>query len=117
MLYEVITLAIDRQRIEQVIENLLSNAVKFSPQASEIRIEGLATDEGWEVRIIDEGVGMNPEQVSHVFDKFYRADSSDTAVGGLGLGMSIAKQIVDAHGGRIWVESAPGKGTTSYNFV
>jgi len=104
-------LEIDRQRIEQVVENLLSNAVKFSPKASEIRIEGVATNEGWEVRIIDEGIGMNPEQVSHIFDKFYRVDSSDTAVGGLGLGMSIAKQIVDAHGGKIWIESSPGQGT------
>jgi len=104
-------LEIDRQRIDQVVENLLSNAVKFSPKGTEIRIEGVANDEGWEVRIIDEGAGMNPEQVSHVFDKFYRADASNTAAGGLGLGMNIAKQIVDAHGGKIWVESSPGQGT------
>ena len=53
------------------------------------------------------------EQVARVFDKFYRADSSNTAIGGLGLGMSIARQIVENHGGRIWVESAIGKGTTA----
>jgi signal transduction histidine kinase len=55
---------------------------------------------------------MTPEQTARVFDKFYRADAADTAVGGLGLGMSIVRNIVEAHGGRIWVESTPGNGTS-----
>jgi signal transduction histidine kinase len=57
---------------------------------------------------------MTPEQVARVFEKFYRADASDTAVSGLGLGMSIVRNIVEAHGGKIWVESEPGRGTTAH---
>jgi PAS domain S-box-containing protein len=104
-------LDIDRQRINQVLENLLSNAVKYSPKGCEITIEGSVQPQGWEVRVKDKGIGMTPEQVARVFDKFYRADASNTAVGGLGLGMSIAKQVIDAHGGKIWVVSSPGQGT------
>lgn len=55
---------------------------------------------------------MTRDQIDHVFDKFYRADTSDTAVGGLGVGMSLARSIIEAHGGRIWVESEPMRGTT-----
>jgi len=105
------TQRIDRQRINQVLENLLSNAVKYSPAGSAIRIEGMCGPQGWEVRIVDHGIGMTAEQVERVFDKFYRADASNTAVGGLGLGMSIARQIIDEHGGQIQVESRPGEGT------
>ena len=64
-----------------------------------------------EVRIEDHGIGMNPDQLKRVFDKFYRADASDTATQGLGLGMSIVKQIIESHGGSIRVESAAKKGT------
>jgi PAS domain S-box-containing protein len=105
-------LKIDRHRINQVIENLLSNAVKYSPEGKEIVLQGRIGPEGWEVRIIDQGIGMTQEQVDRVFDKFYRADASNTAIGGLGLGMSIVKQIVEVHGGSIRVESAEEKGTT-----
>lgn len=105
-------LLIDRHRINQVLDNLLSNAVKYSPKGSRISIEGRPKKEGWEVRIEDQGIGMNADQISHIFDKFYRADASDTAVSGLGLGMSIVKQLVEAHGGRIWIKSVEGQGTT-----
>jgi len=64
------------------------------------------------VSVADEGIGMTPEQLGRVFEKFYRADNLDTAVSGLGLGMNIAKNIIEAHGGRIWVESTPHRGTT-----
>jgi len=105
---------IDRQRINQVLENLLSNAVKYSGKGSTIRIEGIRQSDGWEIRVKDQGIGMTAEQVERVFDKFYRADASNTAIGGLGLGMSIARQIIDAHNGKIWIESTPGQGTTVY---
>ena len=62
--------------------------------------------------ITNSGVGMNQEQLDRIFEKFYRADASDTAVGGLGLGMSIARKIVQTHGGNIQVESTEGEGTT-----
>lgn len=101
----------DRNRMEQVLENLLSNAVKYSPNGGRIRLTCAPDGDFYRFELADEGVGMTPEQVSRVFDKFYRADASHTAVSGWGLGMSIAKQIVEGHGGRIWVESEPGRGT------
>ncbi len=104
-------LLLDEGKMVQVMENLLSNAVKFSTRGGLIRI--ICEGAGAEVRfsVEDQGIGMTPEQIDRVFDKFYRADTSDTAVGGLGLGMAIVKSIIEAHGGRIWVESKSGKGT------
>ncbi len=106
---EVIT--IDVHRINQVMENLLSNAMKYSPEETSISI--VAEQEGLhcKVAVIDQGIGMTGQQVARIFDKFYRADASNTAIRGLGLGMSIVKQIIEEHGGKIWVESTPGKGT------
>ena len=106
-------LKIDFHRINQVIANLVSNAVKYSSEQTEISVAGKSNADGWTIRIKDQGIGMTSEQVDHIFDKFYRADSSNTAVGGLGLGMGIAKQIVEAHGGSLRVESIEGKGTTA----
>ncbi len=103
---------IDRHRINQALENLLNNAVKYSIEGGEIIIKGRAQKDGWEVSVEDQGVGMNPDQLSRVFEKFYRADASNTAISGLGLGMSIVKQTIEAHGGSIRVESVEGQGTT-----
>lgn len=102
---------IDRHRISQVLDNLLNNAVKYSADNTEIILKGRDLEDGWEIQVEDHGVGMTAEQLDRVFDTFYRADSSDTAVSGLGLGMSVAKQGVEAHGGKIWVESVVGQGT------
>lgn len=105
-------LYIDLAKIGQVMENLFSNAVKYSPKGGAIHID-VVVDQGiCRIAVRDEGIGMLPEQVERVFDKFYRADQSNTAIGGLGLGMAIAKHIVEAHQGRIWVDSLHGKGTT-----
>ncbi len=101
----------DEKKLEQVMDNLLSNAVKFSPQPCQIFVRGHREDGFYLVEVEDRGIGMTPEQVERVFDKFYRVDSSDTAPGGLGLGMSIVKSIVEAHGGTIDVQSTPGQGT------
>lgn len=103
---------IDRHRINQALDNLLGNAVKYSAAGKEIVLRGRADKDGWEVRVEDQGIGMNAEQLERVFEKFYRADASNTAISGLGLGMSISRQIIEAHGGRIRVESAEGEGTT-----
>lgn len=105
------TVMIDRHRIMQVMENLLSNAVKYSAEGKEITLNCVEVSAGWEIQITDQGIGMSDEQLARAFDKFYRADASDTAIGGLGLGMSIAKQIVEAHGGKIELESELNKGT------
>jgi len=103
---------VDRYRINQVLENLLSNAVKYSKPGTAVRLGCRRQGECWEISVADQGIGMTAEQMERVFDKFYRVDSSDTAVGGLGLGMSIAKQIVESHGGSIGLTSALGEGTT-----
>lgn len=108
---EEVAVVADGAKIEQVIDNLLSNAIKYSPQGGRIRISGQPIGSDLQVCVEDEGIGMTPYQIERIFDKFYRADTLDTAIGGLGLGMSIVKSIVEAHHGRIWVESTPGKGT------
>lgn len=108
------TLMVDEHRIRQVLENLLSNAIKYSPKESPVSIVAERDKDHCKVTVIDQGRGMTEEQVARVFDKFYRADASNTAIRGLGLGMSIVKQIIEDHGGTIWVESTQGKGTRVY---
>lgn len=101
----------DREKLQQVIENLISNAIKYSPGGGSIRIGCRKEAEGSLVYVEDQGIGMSTEQAALAFEKFYRVDTSTTGIGGLGLGMSIARDIVEAHGGRIWIESSLGKGT------
>lgn len=105
------TLYLDKGKIVQVFENLLSNAIKFSDSESSIQIMGCTVGDDYQVSVVDKGIGMTPDQAEKVFEKFYRVDASDTAVDGVGLGMNIVKHIVEAHGGRIWVESNLSRGT------
>ncbi len=105
-------LEFDEHRIDQVIENLLSNAIKFSPEQSPITIVAEADYHRCSVTVTDQGIGMSNEQIDRIYDKFYRADTSDTAVRGLGLGMSIVKQIIADHDGTISIESKLGEGTS-----
>jgi signal transduction histidine kinase/ActR/RegA family two-component response regulator len=104
----------DRRRLEQVFFNLLSNALKFTPSGGRIVIEATSADGLVEVHVSDNGAGIAPEFLPYVFDRFRQGDPSRTrSHGGLGLGLSIAKQFVEAHGGSITVESAgPQLGTT-----
>lgn len=104
-------LLFDRDRIAQVLENLLSNAVKYSTPGSTITATIDAIGDNPRVSISDEGIGMSKDEIEHIFDHFYRVDQSDTSIGGLGLGMSIVKQIIQSHGGTIEVASSPGQGT------
>jgi signal transduction histidine kinase len=106
-----VRLPLDAGKIGQVMENLLSNAVKFSPAGGRITISARGSNEEIQVTVADEGIGMRPEQIKQIFDKFYRVDASTTAVSGFGLGMNIVRSIVEAHGGSIWVESEVGRGT------
>lgn len=105
------TIWVDQSKLVQILENLISNAVKFSPAGGLIRISGAVTDTGYRLVVADQGVGMTPEQVERMFDKFYRADHKNTAIEGLGLGMHIIHHIIKAHEGEIRVASKPGKGT------
>lgn len=104
-------LFLDGHKISEVLENLLSNAVKYSPKGGTIRVRAAMFPGYFECSVVDEGIGLAPEDLAKVFEKFYRVDASDTAVRGLGLGLCIAKQIVEAHGGTIHLESEVGKGT------
>ncbi|MCH8326120.1 MAG: PAS domain S-box protein [Bacteroidetes bacterium] len=106
-----VEIIVDKEKMAQVLENLISNAVKYSPDGGKIQIKGEIIKENYQVSIQDEGVGMTREQVEKIFDKFYRADTTNTAIEGTGLGMSIVKNIVEAHDGKVWVESEIGKGT------
>lgn len=100
----------DRFKIIQVLDNLLNNAVKFSPAGSEIVVSGRLLDDCFQVMVADEGVGIAPEKQEHIFDKFFRVDASNTALSGFGLGLYLVKRIVEAHRGKIWVESTIGQG-------
>ena len=106
----------DRSKASQALVNVLSNAYKYSPQGGDVRVELVhgAQDDGIAdlgLRISDFGIGMTAEQASHIFERFYRADASGK-IPGTGLGMSIVKEIIDLHGGRVEVSSRPGLGTS-----
>jgi signal transduction histidine kinase/HAMP domain-containing protein len=106
----------DRARIRQVLLNLLSNSVKFTDSGG-VTVGASAAD-GWvTVSVRDTGIGITPEAQAYIFDEFRQADSSTTRkYGGTGLGLAISKRLVSLHGGRIWVESTPGGGST-FNFT
>jgi signal transduction histidine kinase/HAMP domain-containing protein len=102
----------DEQRLTQVLLNLVGNAIKFT-DAGEVRIAAGAADDHFSVSVSDTGPGIPAEEREHIFEKFRQVDSSNTrAKGGTGLGLTIAREIVEMHGGRIWVESRLGQGST-----
>jgi signal transduction histidine kinase/CheY-like chemotaxis protein len=102
----------DGARVVQVVSNLVGNAVKFTPEGGAVTLS--CEPDGEEVRfaVADTGSGIEPEQLPHIFGAFWQARHADRR--GLGLGLSIARGFVEAHGGRIWVESEPGRGTTFF---
>jgi signal transduction histidine kinase len=102
----------DEQRLTQVLLNLVGNAIKFT-DAGEVRISATSANSHFTVAVTDTGSGIPADQQQKVFEQFHQVDNSNTkAKGGTGLGLAIAKQIVEMHGGRIWVESTVGKGST-----
>lgn len=128
---EPIVLFADPDLIERVLENLLSNAVKYSPDGGEIevgaRVVGGSTGvgpwigpvsmvRGWAVLWVrDQGVGIPHDQIGRVFDRYVRVvGPEEKAMPGSGLGLYICKRVVEAHGGKVWVESCPGRGSTFY---
>jgi len=103
----------DREKIRQVIQNLLDNAIKFTNRGGEIRLWATPQDDQVVVRLQDTGIGIPEDELPHIFEKFYQVESSRSrAFVGSGLGLSIVKQIIEAHGTTISVESQPGRGTT-----
>jgi len=110
----------DADRVAQVLSNLLTNALRYTPSAGKITVAAQATAEGIEVMVRDTGEGIAPDDLPHIFDRFWRQDSArrrdERSQGGSGLGLSIARSLIKAQGGRIWAESSPGQGAT-FRFV
>ena len=102
----------DGQKIHQVLINLLHNAISYTPEGGAITVEAKPVPEGVEIAVADNGIGIPPEDLSRIFERFYRVDKGRSReMGGTGLGLSIVKHIVEAHGGKLRVESKPGKGS------
>jgi signal transduction histidine kinase len=102
----------DPQRMGQVLGNLLANAIKFTPAGGRITVALTRTEDGAEIHVRDTGVGIEPSELPHVFERFYRGTRvSEERASGSGLGLAIVRSIVDMHGGRVAIHSTPGRGT------
>lgn len=105
----------DRLRVSQVIGNMLDNAIKFSPQGKQVNVKLEEREDEFQVSISDQGMGVNPEYFDHIFERFYRVrNAASQHYAGIGMGLYLAKVIVDTHGGRIWLTSHQGVGSTFY---
>ncbi|MBU0702240.1 MAG: HAMP domain-containing protein, partial [Chloroflexi bacterium] len=103
----------DRDRLVQVLGNLLSNALRYVPRGGEITVRATEQRQEVIVAVADDGPGIPPDDLPHLFERFWRGDRTRRrATGGSGLGLTIARSLVEAHGGRIWVESVEGEGST-----
>ncbi len=96
----------DETRLAQVLSNLVSNAIKYSTEGGEIRISGETRPDHVIICVSDQGPGIDAEDIPHVFERFYRSTSAARNTKGTGLGLFLAKAVVDAHGGKIWVDPA-----------
>lgn len=106
---------VDTDKIQQVLDNIMNNAIKYSPDGGVITCRLIETHNHVIMSVTDQGLGIPKEALSHVFDRFYRVDKARSrAQGGTGLGLAISKEVVQMHGGRIWVESREGEGSTFY---
>ncbi|MGN6396042.1 MAG: PAS domain S-box protein [Mucilaginibacter sp.] len=105
----------DREKIGSVVSNLLSNAVKYSPRGKLVNVGCTLLDAEVQVSVTDEGMGIRPQDLSRIFDRYYRSESEHTRnISGFGVGLYLSAEIVRRHNGRIWVESEKGKGSTFY---
>jgi len=108
-----LSVEMDRDRIEQVIMNILQNAIHYTDEKGRIDVDIIPGQNCVQIVISDNGVGIPEDDLSHVFERFYRVDKARTGnTGGTGLGLAISKQIVDSHGGTISIESKLGRGTS-----
>jgi two-component system sensor histidine kinase KdpD len=103
---------IDSRLLAEVLTNLIENAAKYSPEGTEILLRGWVNGEDLLLSVTDQGPGIPPEEANRIFDKFYRLERPRSRSSGTGMGLAIARGIVQAHGGQLWVESEPGKGAT-----
>jgi signal transduction histidine kinase len=100
----------DEDRLRQVFSNLISNAIKYSPAGGEIRITGRVRTDQVILCVQDQGPGIAVDDIPHVFDRFYRASDASRTTKGAGLGLYLARAVIEAHSGRIWVDPKPGDG-------
>jgi len=102
----------DRDKLNQILTNLIQNAVKFTPTGGEVRVESQVQEDGFvQICVADTGCGIPPHELDKVFGRFFRGESAPAEARGTGLGLTITKSLVEMHGGRIWAESTPGKGS------
>ena len=106
-------IAVDSSRLQQVLVNLIHNAIKFTPPGGRIEVSAHAEEKFVIFSVQDSGIGIPPDDLARIFERFYKADRARTS-GGTGLGLSICRHLVEAHGGKIWAESRPGEGSTFF---
>jgi len=109
---DVLDVSADRDRLLQVFDNIIGNALKFTPPGGHIRVGAALNEHKVRFWVADTGIGIATEDLPHVFDRFWQARKGERR--GTGLGLAIVKGIIEAHGGRIWVESVLGMGTTFF---
>jgi len=110
-----ITVYADRDKINSVISNLINNAVKYSPKDTTIQVACAVNKNEITISVKDEGMGIKPSDADKIFDRYYRVESNNTRhISGFGIGLYLSAEIIQRHGGRIWLESEPGKGSTFY---
>jgi signal transduction histidine kinase len=102
----------DERKVKQVLLNLLSNALKFTPEGGQIDVRARVHDGETEISVTDTGVGIAPDDQEAVFEEFRQVGTASKKVEGTGLGLAISRKFIELHGGRIWVESQLGKGST-----
>jgi signal transduction histidine kinase len=102
----------DERKIKQVLLNLLSNAIKFTPEGGRIQVAAKPMDGSVEVSVIDTGVGIAPEDQAAIFEEFKQVGTAAKKVEGTGLGLALSRKFIELHGGRIWVKSEEGVGST-----
>lgn len=103
----------DYLRVGQVIGNILDNAIKYSPQGGQVTVKLQELDGDYLISVIDQGIGINPEYLNHIFERFYRVrNTASRQYSGIGLGLYVTKAIIESHGGRIWHTSNAGRGST-----
>ena len=106
---------LDQDKITQVLDNIINNAIKYSPDGGRIIVRLMETHTDIIVSVSDEGLGISRKDISHLFDRFYRVDKARSrAMGGSGLGLAIAQEVIQLHGGKIWVNSIENKGSTFF---
>src|SRR5262245_12324871 len=106
----------DERKVKQVLLNLLSNALKFTPEGGRIDVCAAINDGMAEISVADTGVGIAPEDQEAIFEEFRQVGTADKKVEGTGLGLALSRKFIELHGGRIWVQSQPGKGST-FSFI